>query len=1296
MGILEFVRNEHAGLIPRAIAQIFDYVDNNEGRIDMTISLSFLQLYRETIQDLLTQANGNASSGDENLLIREDPVKGFYVDGLQEFVVRSYLEAEALINLGLENRAIAPTMMNSTSSRSHTVLTINIEQRVQGDQQNYTKTLRSKLLMVDLAGSERVRRTVSKGTRLSEAKSINTSLSALGNVIAALAESNSSHIPYRDSKLTRLLQDSLGGTAATALIATIGPAAINYGETLSTLLFAQRCMAVKVTPIPHEEVDYAEMCAKLQAQLNDFQGSMSEKLIEQQAHFEKTIIELQNQLEDERHKSQQSALVSSMGLAGGVMSLDAQQGIFQDELRVMMDAIERLRDQDPVVTEVIENSWFMKPSDWSAVENDYDRLPNGPLVSVLAFSYEILRSVYLQIRQMLRENQHRDDLGRSEMAQLLTTEESLQQDRHWERNHMAMHDPRNLDAQQKGRSKADPIGSHLSTIQRYDAMKKIDLQFQSNNYPVSSYDRVPALVSSNPEEDEMQDPVIKLFRERPTIFQYENLDHFLESLTFLHQRLSQDLLALNVLMARKDVHFKSLKEELTTQVVDRRKREEEVVNWSYILKYLLKSTSKLRKELQTEKRVNAHPFPHHNVQATPAARIPFSEASTSSGTSRSTDPSATPDTVNFLTNFLRHNPTSAGSLNINRSMTGDMNSLGEDSFSESSETMGSGRGRSATFDSNLSSMQSTPVERPMSMSHQPFRDGGSSANNDKSNKMLHQVQFATEEEQDAYDDAFQRVQLRGAKPNTAGNSTFIRSFADREDDSASDYSSLPSTSAQSYQSATPSSSLASGFQASANAHQSTNNNNNRKNASVNSAPIVTASSVVTGKDGRPVIVTSSPHKASTGYNRSDSSTSNSSSSSNHNHNDFQPIDISKRGNNQDQAVGRALAKNRAKKEMAQGPSSFAQDVAKSLGVQGQQARDAMAIIDQIAGISPEQLQQLDAATRQEILQLRQELGIDKFLRQEQLKAQSQPSSTALPNVQQQEFQDDQWHQRASAAEQNHIDRARAFAPSSSGTQGSNSRSSSRTRTRSTLRNDEEASPVTATTPSGGGQGFVGSNNNSRSSSRSNSRTRNTAASNSVVQPEIRSSSSTGSKTTVSNPSTSNKKNYLQQHSVQHTPVHSSTTPAAFVDLAAMMMRPSSTTPAATPGMNSTRSRSDTRNSHSTSSETTGRGYPRYQEEYDDEGYYSGVADSSISSRNSFFMQGAPPPPPPPPRPAHLGGGTPASSSEVPSAMQSRHARHAHRPNAEYAAGYASISSKNSDPYDEEDNDDEFSQLDSMG
>lgn len=232
-----------------------------------------------------------------------------------------FIFTEALINLGLENRAIAPTLMNSTSSRSHTVLTLTVEQRVitelsshinnKGkngshtkpssstntvDQQHYTRTLRSKLLMVDLAGSERVRRTVSKGTRLSEAKSINTSLSALGNVIAALADPNSSHIPYRDSKLTRLLQDSLGGTARTALIATIGPAAMNYGETLSTLLFASRCMAVKIVPMQHAEVDYVEMCAALQAKVNEMDGEMTKKLLQQQDVFETKIKELSKQV----------------------------------------------------------------------------------------------------------------------------------------------------------------------------------------------------------------------------------------------------------------------------------------------------------------------------------------------------------------------------------------------------------------------------------------------------------------------------------------------------------------------------------------------------------------------------------------------------------------------------------------------------------------------------------------------------------------------------------------------------------------------------------------------------------------------------------------------------------------------------------------------------------------------------------------------------------------------------------------------------------------------------------------
>jgi hypothetical protein len=218
MGILDRVRDQNAGIIPRSLGHIFGHMKQNAHLdIQFTVSMSFLQIYLETIQDLLVPSN--SKHWEENLPVRENPGKGFFVEGLHEYVVRSYNEAEALLNLGLENRALAPTLMNTTSSRSHTVLTVVVEQRGKnGDAAadganggraaglSYSRTLRGKLLLVDLAGSERVRRTTSKGARLSEAKSINTSLSALGNVIAALADHKVSHVPFRDSKLTRLLQ----------------------------------------------------------------------------------------------------------------------------------------------------------------------------------------------------------------------------------------------------------------------------------------------------------------------------------------------------------------------------------------------------------------------------------------------------------------------------------------------------------------------------------------------------------------------------------------------------------------------------------------------------------------------------------------------------------------------------------------------------------------------------------------------------------------------------------------------------------------------------------------------------------------------------------------------------------------------------------------------------------------------------------------------------------------------------------------------------------------------------------
>ena len=182
--------------------------------------------------------------------------------------------------------------MNATSSRSHTILSIYVETQIEKEDGrqldgNFGGRLRRKLMLVDLAGSERIRRSASQGARLAEAKSINSSLSALGNVIAALADLNGAmtvghshtHIPYRGSKLTKLLQDSLGRSASTALIATVGPAARNHGETLSTLQFAHRCMSVKGMQQQQGEstsnVDYIFECVGLREELSFLEVELS-------------------------------------------------------------------------------------------------------------------------------------------------------------------------------------------------------------------------------------------------------------------------------------------------------------------------------------------------------------------------------------------------------------------------------------------------------------------------------------------------------------------------------------------------------------------------------------------------------------------------------------------------------------------------------------------------------------------------------------------------------------------------------------------------------------------------------------------------------------------------------------------------------------------------------------------------------------------------------------------------------------------------------------------------------------
>lgn len=233
------------GIIPRACELLFHTININENVTDANMKCSFAEIYKESIRDLLAENNLSAFPLDKNssLRIRQSDLKGIFVQGLVEKYVYSPQEILSVIKIGAQQRATASTALNSTSSRSHAVLTLTLYQKLSDGSE-----LTSKLHMIDLAGSENVGRSEVQGNNLAEAQMINKSLSCLGNVIYALTEKDREHIPYRDSKLTYLLQDSLGGNSKTIIIATISPASSSLSETISTLKFACRAKQIKNIP----------------------------------------------------------------------------------------------------------------------------------------------------------------------------------------------------------------------------------------------------------------------------------------------------------------------------------------------------------------------------------------------------------------------------------------------------------------------------------------------------------------------------------------------------------------------------------------------------------------------------------------------------------------------------------------------------------------------------------------------------------------------------------------------------------------------------------------------------------------------------------------------------------------------------------------------------------------------------------------------------------------------------------------------------------------------------------------
>ena len=275
---MEGVKNDEAlaGVIPRSFSHIFSHISAAPTGEQYLVRSSYLEIYQEEVRDLLSKDQGEKN----HLELKERPDTGIYVKDLSSFVCKSQCEIEHVMAVGNTNRKVGKTNMNEHSSRSHAIFIITVEcSTVDEDEGDKAHIRAGKLNLVDLAGSERQAKTGATGERLKEATKINLSLSCLGNVIKALVDGKSTHVPYRDSKLTRLLQDSLGGNARTVMVANIGPADYNYEESLTTLRYANRAKDIKNKPRINEDPkdallrEFQEEIARLKTQLSGREGS---------------------------------------------------------------------------------------------------------------------------------------------------------------------------------------------------------------------------------------------------------------------------------------------------------------------------------------------------------------------------------------------------------------------------------------------------------------------------------------------------------------------------------------------------------------------------------------------------------------------------------------------------------------------------------------------------------------------------------------------------------------------------------------------------------------------------------------------------------------------------------------------------------------------------------------------------------------------------------------------------------------------------------------------------------------
>ncbi|ADV23717.1 Microtubule motor, putative [Cryptococcus gattii WM276] len=363
-----------AGIVPRVLHSLFNILES-QADTEYSVKCSYVELYNEELRDLLAPEYRGEQSGTGGLKLYEDGKKGTMIQGLEETGVRNLKEALGMLDKGVKRRQTAETKMNTESSRSHTIFSITVHVKESGMQRGGEDMLRiGKFNLVDLAGSEAIGRSGATDKRAREAGMINQSLLTLGRVISALVEKGS-HIPYRESKLTRLLQDSLGGRTKTCIVATISPTRSNMEETLSTLDYAIRAKSIRNRPEVNAHLtktgllkEYVGDIERLKAELaatrekngiyipEDQWREMHEVQVKQKSDYDEaklkaSVIEVALDTKKKEFDEVSVRLLATVDELAQVREAEKQLMEMLDETKIVLDAIQTRLDEETVISQ---------------------------------------------------------------------------------------------------------------------------------------------------------------------------------------------------------------------------------------------------------------------------------------------------------------------------------------------------------------------------------------------------------------------------------------------------------------------------------------------------------------------------------------------------------------------------------------------------------------------------------------------------------------------------------------------------------------------------------------------------------------------------------------------------------------------------------------------------------------------------------------------------------------------------------------------------------------------------------